>query len=310
MSPSGNVAAMTEPLSSAQPSGSPQGSRTWRRVVSFATVILVLAALWELYKLVGKSLDVTGPVRPDNVTMPHTWDVVAELFQPVRRGGDLLILDLLGRSFWTLREAFLGFLVGAVVGFGLGVLFARSTLAERAFMPYVVASQTVPILAIAPMVVVWGGRLDVPQWMSVAIISAYLTFFPVAINTLRGLRSPDPTAMELMRSYASRPNEVLWKLQVPSALPYIFTALKISATASVIGALIGELPAGFQTGLGRALLTFSQQFAVQSTKLYATVVVTAIVGILFVGLITLIEHRLVPATRRQEGELARAPEFA
>jgi NitT/TauT family transport system permease protein len=166
-------------------------------------------------------------------------------------------------------------------------------------MPYVVASQTVPILAIAPMVVVWGGRLDIPQWLSVAVISTYLTFFPVAINTLRGLRSPDPTALELMRSYAATPRDVLWKVQVPASLPYVFTALKVSATASVIGALIGELPAGFQNGLGRALLTFSQQFAVRSAKLYATVLVTALAGILFVGIVTFAEHRLVDATRRQ-----------
>ncbi len=298
---------MTEPISTAEPVAPPPHRRTRHRVLSVIGVILVLAALWELYKVVGKALDLTAPVRPDNVTMPHTWDMILELFQPVRRGGNLLILDLLGRSFWTLREALVGFAIGALIGFGLGVLFARSSLAERAFMPYVVASQTVPILAIAPMVVVWGGRLDIPQWLSVSIISAYITFFPVVINTLRGLRSPDPKAMELMRSYASTPREVLWKLQVPSALPYIFTALKISATASVIGALIGELPAGFQTGLGRALLTFSQQFAVQSTKLYATVIVTAAVGILFVGLVTLAERQLVPESRRAGAEPGRAP---
>lgn len=275
--------------------------RTTRSVISFVGVLLVLVVLWEGYKATGKALGIVRPVRPDNVTMPHVWDIVFELFVPVRRGGNLLILDLLGRSFFTLREALAGFIAGGAFGFGLGVWFVRSTMAERAFMPYVVASQTVPILAIAPMVVVWGGRLSIPQWMSVAIISAYLTFFPVAINTLRGLRSPDPTALELMRSLAATPNEVLWKLRVPSALPYIFTALKVSASASVIGALIGELPAGFGTGLGRALLTFSQQFAVQSKKLYATVLVTALVGLIFVGAVTLIEHRLVDATRRRPG---------
>ncbi len=270
-----------------------------RRVLSFIGVVVVLATTWELYKVVWGSLGWIKPIRPDNVVMPHTWDMILELFRPVRRGGDLLILDLAARSFWTLREALVGFVVGGLIGFGLGVLFVRSTMAERAFMPYVVASQTIPILAIAPMVVVWGGALSIPQWLSVSIISAYLTFFPVAINTLRGLRSPDPTAIELMRSYAAKPNEVLWKLQVPAALPYIFTALKVSATASVVGALIGELPAGFQNGLGRALLTFSQQFAVRSAKLYATVIITALAGILFVGLVTYVEHRLVDATRRQ-----------
>lgn len=265
-----------------------------RRVVSIAGVVVALALLWEGYKLVWTAFGWTEPVKPDNVVMPHTWDMVIELFRPVRRGGNLLILDLTGRAFWTLREAIVGFVIGGVIGFGLGVLFVRSQLAERAFMPYVVASQTVPIIAIAPMVVVWGGRLDIPQWLAVSIIAAYLTFFPVAINTLRGLRSPDPTALELMRSYAAKPNEVLWKVQTPAALPYIFTALKISATASIVGALIGELPAGFQNGLGRALLTFSSQFAVQSTKLYSTVIICALVGILFVGAVTFAERRIIP----------------
>jgi NitT/TauT family transport system permease protein len=272
-----------------------------RRVISFVGVLGSFVLLWELYKVIWNAFGWTEPVRPDNVVMPHTWDMVIELFRPVRRGGALLIVDLSGRSFWTLREALFGFAIGALIGFGLGVLFVRSTMAERAFMPYVVASQTVPILAIAPMVVVWGGRLAVPQWMAVSIIAAYITFFPVAINTLRGLRSPDPTALELMRSYAAAPREVLWKLQFPSALPYIFTALKVSATASIVGALIGELPTGFQSGLGRALLTFSQQFAVRSTKLYSTVIVCALVGVLFVSLVTLVERRVIRETRHLEG---------
>lgn len=273
-----------------------------RRTLSVVGVVLTLVLLWELYKLVWSALGWTHPVRPDDVVMPHTWDMIIELFRPVRRGGALLIVDLAGRSLWTLREAVLGFVIGGVLGFGIGVWFVRSRLAERAFMPYVVASQTVPFLAIAPMVVVWGLGLGIPGWISVAIIAAYLTFFPVAINTLRGLRSPDPHTLELMRSYAAGPNDVLWKLQVPSALPYIFTALRVTATASIVGALVGELPVGFQGGLGRALLTFSQQFAVQSKKLYGTVIVCAAVGILLVGGVTLLERRLVPQ-RLAEGEV-------
>ncbi len=274
-----------------------------RQLASIAVVLLVLVLVWEGYKFVWLQLGWIRPIRPDNTTMPHVWDMVIELFRPVRRGGDLLILDLATRSIFTLREALVGFVFGGIFGFSLSVLFVRSTLLERSFMPYVVASQTVPILAIAPMVVVWGGRLNIPHWLSVSIISAYLTFFPVAINTLRGLRSPDPNAMELMRSYAARPSEVLWKLQVPSALPYIFTALKISATASIIGALIGELPAGFGEGLGRALLTFSSQFGARSVKLYATVIVTAIVGILVVGLVVWVERRVVTNARPYSDDL-------
>lgn len=274
-----------------------------KQILSIAVVLLVFVICWEMYKVIWQAIGWIRPVRPDDTTMPHTWDMVIELFRPVRRGGQLLIIDLTGRSFFTLREAVAGFILGGVFGFGISVLFVRSRLLERAFMPYVVASQTIPIIAIAPMVVVWGGRANLPQWMAVAVISAYLTFFPVAINTLRGLRSPDPNAMELMRSYAATPNEILWKVQVPAALPYIFTALKVSATASIIGALIGELPAGFGEGLGRALLTFSSQFGARSEKLYATVIVTAIVGIIFVGFVIFIEKRVIKQRTLDEHEL-------
>jgi NitT/TauT family transport system permease protein len=272
--------------------------RIARTGLSIVSVVVAFVVVWEGYKLIWTALGWENPVSPDDRTMPHTWDIFLALFQPAQRNGPPFILVEARAALMTLREAFVGFLIGGAVGFGLGVLFVRSSMAERAFMPYVVASQTVPIIAIAPMVVVWGGRIDLPQWLSVSLIAAYLTFFPVAINTLRGLRSPQPTAMELMRSYASSPNETLWKLQVPAAMPYIFTALKVSAAASVIGAIVGELPAGLRGGLGRDLLQFSQQFTAAPEKLFAAVLMAGVAGIVFVGLITAVEHRWVEANRR------------
>ncbi|HLF43945.1 MAG TPA: ABC transporter permease [Acidimicrobiia bacterium] len=274
-------------------------SRATRSGLSILGIILIFVVLWEGYKLLWTAFEWSRPVRPDDRTMPHTWDIVGALFQPAQRNGPPLLWVELKAAFLTLREALVGFVIGGMVGFGLGVLFVRSATAEMAFMPYVVASQTVPIIAIAPMVVVWGGRLAVPQWLTVSIIAAYLTFFPVVINTVRGLRSPEATSMELMRSYASTPREILWKVQVPAALPYIFTALKVSAAASVIGAIVGELPAGFRGGLGRDLLQFSQQFTAAPQKLFAAVVIAGLAGIAFVGVVTFAEHRFVAATRRQ-----------
>jgi NitT/TauT family transport system permease protein len=272
--------------------------RIARTGLSIVAVVVAFVVVWEGYKLIWTALGWENPVSPDDRTMPHTWDIFLALFQPAQRNGPPFIFVEARAALMTLREAFVGFLIGGAVGFGLGVLFVRSSMAERAFMPYVVASQTVPIIAIAPMVVVWGGRIDLPQWLSVSLIAAYLTFFPVAINTLRGLRSPQPTAMELMRSYASSPNETLWKLQVPAAMPYIFTALKVSAAASVIGAIVGELPAGLRGGLGRDLLQFSQQFTAAPEKLFAAVLIAGLAGIVFVGLVTAVEHRWVEANRR------------
>ncbi|HEX2404541.1 MAG TPA: ABC transporter permease [Acidimicrobiia bacterium] len=272
--------------------------RVARAGVSILAVVVVFVLVWEGYKLIWTAMGWENPVRPDDRTMPHTWDILLALFQPAQRNGPPFILVELRAALMTLREAFVGFLIGGAVGFGIGVLFVRSTMAERAFTPYVVASQTVPIIAIAPMVVVWGGRMNLPQWLSVSLIAAYLTFFPVAINTLRGLRSPPPTSMELMRSYASSPGEILWKLQVPAAMPYIFTALKVSAAASVIGAIVGELPAGLRGGLGRDLLQFSQQFTAAPEKLFAAVLIAGLAGIAFVGLVTAAEHRWIGANRR------------
>ncbi|CAN5501017.1 MAG: ABC transporter permease [Acidimicrobiia bacterium] len=302
-------------MASASPPSSPQlraPRGSLGRVLSVVGVLLVLVAVWEGYKILGKSAGGMIPFTeirlrppPDDRSMPHVWDIVAAMFQPSRRGGDPLWMTLGSAALFTLREAFAGFVVGGLIGFGLGVLFVRSGLAERAFLPYVVASQTIPILAIAPMVVIWGGRIGLPQWAAVAAIAAYLTFYPVTINTLRGLRSPAATATELMRSYAASDRQELWKLQVPSALPYIFTALKISAAASVVGAIVGELPVGASAGLGRALLSYSQQFTAAPEKLYAAVLFCALTGVAFVAAVSLAERRVVgPGDRRRaEAEL-------
>ncbi len=272
-----------------------------RRSLSFLAILAFLIAAWEGYKVAGKALGTSWPVRPDNTSMPHVWDIVSVLFRPARRGGeDILLVILLEAAWFTWKEALAGFLLGTVFGFGLAVAFVRWRILERGLMPYVIASQTIPLLAIAPMVVIWGGRLGWPQWRAVAIIAAYLTFFPVTINTLRGLRSPAATSIELMRSYAAKPREVLWKVQVPAALPYLFTALKVSATASVIGAIIGELPAGLGEGLGRVLLNFMYTFITFPEKLYAAILVSGLLGIAFVGAVTLAERLVLPATRRLE----------
>jgi len=160
----------------------------------------------------------------------------------------------------------------------------------------------VPLLAVAPVIVIWSSRVNWPAWAAVAVISAYLTFFPVTINTLRGLRSPAPTALELMRTYAASEWETLWKLRVPAALPYLFTALKISATASVIGAIVGEFPVGIGDGLGRALLTFSYYYVSGPEKLFGAIIVAALLGITFVGIVAGVERLVLRGARHAVAE--------
>ncbi|MDE0463379.1 MAG: ABC transporter permease [Caldilineaceae bacterium] len=284
----------------------------------FILIVLLLALFWEAYKLLGAPggaylrgtvpveadgsepvgvlcssvglCEVELPVRADDRAMPHVWDILQTIFEPPRRGSDTILLTILLRaSLFTLQEAVFGFLFGGCLGFVLGVAFAHSGLLERGLLPYVVASQTVPLLAIAPMVVIWLGG----SWFSVAVIAAYLTFFPVTINTLQGLRSPEPTAIELMHSYAATPWEILWKLRVPAALPYIFTALKVSATASVVGAIIGELPSGIADGLGRVILNFNQYYATGPEKLWAAILFASLTGMAFFLVISLLERLVV-----------------
>jgi NitT/TauT family transport system permease protein len=231
-------------------------------------ILLVLGALWEIVKQV---------FRLDDATLPHLSSIAGAFAEESRRNGPPLGLFLLDAALFTLQGSVLGFAIGGLLGFALGTLFAHAPLLERGLVPFVVASQTVPILAIAPMVVVWLQG----SWLSVPVIAAYLTFFPVTINTLRGMRSPDPRAIELMRSLAATRWETLWKLRFPSALPAIFTALKISATSSVVGAIIAELPAGVQKGLGGAILNFNMYYSTGPERLWASIIMAAAVGIVF-----------------------------
>ena len=265
-----------------------------RRGVMLLAVLAVLWGLWEGFKWFGEATGLqVGAFTVTDLTMPHLHDIVAQLFEPSRTNGPLLIEVLWDSALFTAKEAFVGLLLGASIGFVLAVVLHHSRLLQRGFLPYIVASQTVPILAIAPMVVVWMGSRGLPNWFSVAVIAAYLTFFPVTINTLRGLASADRRALELMRSYAASDWSVLWKLKVPASLPYVFAALKVSATASVVGAIIGELPSSIQDGLGGAILNFNQYYLNSPESLWATNLIAAMVGITFFLGIVVLEHLVV-----------------
>jgi len=261
-----------------------------------ALVLVVVCAVWEAYKWIGERAEIRWPFPVNERTMPHVYDMVGQLFEPSRRNGPLLIDVLLDAALFTAREAAVGFALGASVGFLLAVALSESRLLQRGFLPYIVASQTVPILAIAPMVVVWvNPRLpeSLAGWGAVALISAYLTFFPVAINTLRGLQSADPRAVELLRSYAASRWAILRKLRVPASFPFLFSALKISAPAAVVGAIIGELPSSIQDGLAGAILNFNQYYSSSPPSLWATNIVAAGLGIAFFAVVALAERLLV-----------------
>jgi NitT/TauT family transport system permease protein len=249
---------------------------------AFLLFVFGLVVIWEGVKLLGG--DPLGQWQPPfdwtiarDLNMPHIWEIAAAFVEPAQRNGPPLGAVLAAAAGFTLSEAVGGFVFGAALGIVLAIVFVHSSFLERALVPYVVASQTVPIIAIAPMVVIWLQA----GWLSVAVISAYLTFFPVTIAGIRGLRSPDPRALELMSSYAASRRDVLLKVRLPAAAPYLFTALKVAATASVVGAIIGELPSGIREGLGGAILNFNQYYISGPPKLWAAIVVASLVGIGF-----------------------------
>jgi len=265
-----------------------------KRLGMLGIVLVGLCALWEGFKWFGETTGLKiGAFVVNDRTFPHIHDIIGQLFEPSRRNGPMLIEVLWDAALFTAKEAAVGFALGASVGFLLGTILAHSRLLQRGFLPYIVASQTIPILAIAPMVVVWLGGRGAPDWFSVSVISAYLTFFPVTINTLRGLTSADPRALELMRSFAASPFQIFWKLKLPTSLPFLFTAFKIAATASVVGAIIGELPASIQDGLGGAILNFNQYYATSPPSLWATNLIAALLGITFFLIVVLVERIVV-----------------
>jgi NitT/TauT family transport system permease protein len=267
-----------------------------RRVLLVLSTVVALLGLWELYRWTWTTAGWTWPFVVDDTSMPHIWTIGHAFFQPTQVNQPWLITILLHKMAFTAKEAAAGFGIGALVGFALGVLLVHSRLLQRGLLPYIVGSQTVPILAIAPMVVVWiNPKLPtgLQGWGAVAVIAAYLTFFPVAINTLRGLQSADAQALELMRAYAASRWSILWKLRVPAALPYIFSAFRLAATASVVGAIIGELPSSIQDGLGGAIINFNQYYSFEPQELWATNIAAAVLGIAFFVVVVLAERAVV-----------------
>ena len=268
--------------------------RAAARAGMLVLVLAVLWGLWEGYRWLWMTAGWSWPFTVDSTSMPHIHDVLRALFRhPTSGFGDILLVQLLRAALFTAKEAAVGFALGASFGFVLGIALSQSKLLRRGLLPYVVASQTVPILAVAPIVVVYLGSLKVAAWFSVAVISSYLTFFPVTINTLRGLESTDRRALDLMRSYAAGRTMVLWKLRIPAALQYIFSALKVAATASVVGAIIGEAPSSIQDGLGGYIVNFNQYYTLNPENLWATNLIAALLGIAFFLVIVLAETIIV-----------------
>ncbi|MBC8163867.1 MAG: ABC transporter permease subunit [Roseiflexaceae bacterium] len=256
-------------------------SAALRRTLPVAVVLIGLLAVWEGSKLLFGISD---------QRLPHLSAIVEAMFTRTQGGsGPLLITQMLINAWATLRVALAGFALGALLGIVLALLLTQSRVLERGLLPYVIGSQTVPILAIAPMVVVGMGRMGAPIWVAQAVVAAYLTFFPVTIGMLRGLRATSDQSRDLMHSYAASRAQLFWKLQLPASLPLLFISLKVAATASIIGAIIAELPAGSREGIGVAILTSAQFYNSRPPALYVTILVAALLGVVMYGAVALAE---------------------
>ena len=253
-----------------------------RRRLRSLIVVVAIAVVWE-----GSKALFALP----SYQLPHLYEIAADFLRQ-GAGGERWVWIMAQNAAYTALESLVGFTLGGVTGLVLAVGFAHSRWLERGLLPYVIASQTVPILAIAPMVVVWLGT----SWVSKAVIAAYLTFFPVTVNMSRGLRAVDPDALALMRALAATPRQIFFKLRFPASLPYLFTALRISATASVIGAIVGELPVGSRLGMGVVIINAAQYYNWRPANLWAAILVSALIGILFYHAVAAAERRVVSSS--------------
>ncbi|MGK7869130.1 ABC transporter permease [Falsiroseomonas sp. E2-1-a20] len=272
-------------------------SRSILPVLTICAVLAVawyLGAIWMNWQVVADTQARAG-AAPDAAEMvrltlnharpllpaPHQileefWRTTATLPVTSRR-------SLVHHAWVTLSAALVGFGMGAAFAVVLAVAIVHIRALERSLMPWIVASQAVPVLALAPIVIVALGALGLQGLLPKAIIAAYLCFFPVAIGMVKGFRAPDAMALDLMRTWSASRAQLFWKLRLPASLPYLFAGLKVAIAAAVVGAIVAELPAGAQAGLGARLLAgsyFGQTIQIWSALLMAALLSASLVGLL------------------------------
>lgn len=274
-------------------------------VVAFAVLIVWYVGAWRLnapqaaemlaragepfdgWDVLGQTLAMKRPV------LPTPLQVIDELFHSMVDYPPGSIRNLLFHAAVTTESTLVGFLMGTILGVILAVGIVHVRTLESSLLPWIIASQTIPILAIAPMVVVILGNIGFTGLLPKAIISMYLCFFPVTVGMVKGLRSVDAMALDLMRTYNASTSQVLWRLRLPSSLPYLFAGLKVAITISLLGAIVAELPTGGQAGLGARLLSGS--YYGQTAQIWAALVMAAALSVLFLALVDGAARLVAPA---------------
>lgn len=237
-------------------------------------------------ELVGKAWSQPKP------TMPAPHQVAQNLWKNVFTVKPWSKRSLVYHAGITLSSTLLGFVMGTALGVIIAVGIVHVRALDRSFLPWIIASQTIPILAVAPMIIVVLAAVNVTGLLPKALISTYLSFFPVAVGMVKGLRSPDVTHLDLMRTYHASPAQTFWKLRVPASIPFFFASIKVAVAASLVGAIVGELPTGAVAGIGSKLLAGS--YYSQTIDIWAALIAGSVVAALLVWLVD-IANRLVSA---------------
>jgi NitT/TauT family transport system permease protein len=283
------------------------------RVLPIVAVVAVIIVLWYAlaiglnYTRVSELLVQDKPDYTTAELIKGTWTME----RPILPAPDQIAVDLwkstaglkvtskrslVYHASITASATLVGFAFGAILGMLLAAGIVHVRTLDRSLMPWIIASQTIPILAIAPMIIVVLGNIGITGLIPKAIISMYLCFFPVAIGMVKGLRSPDPLQMDLMRTYNASQLQIFWKLRVPASVPFLFASLKVAIAISLVGAIVGELPSGALAGLGARMLSGS--YYGQTVQIWSALLMAALLGMIMVYVIAGIEWA---ALRRSGG---------
>ncbi|EUB96724.1 ABC-type transporter, integral membrane subunit [Rhizobium sp. CF080] len=273
------------------------------RIIPVLTILISIVAVWYVaayfmnapfqrdldrraevtsttMEFIGKTMAQPKPILP----APH--QVVSNVFENTFLRSVTSNRSLVYHAWVTLSSTVLGFTMGTLTGILIAVGIVHLKALDRSLMPWIIASQTVPILAVAPMVIVVLGAINITGLLPKALISTYLSFFPVAVGMVKGLRSPEIIQLDLMRTYYASGAQTFWKLRVPASIPFLFTSMKVAIAASLVGAIVGELPTGAVAGIGSKLLAAA--YYSQTIDIWAALIAGSVLAALLVTIVGII----------------------